>query len=240
MPLLDHFHPPLSQRRHWDSFHSAWAEAIANQLNHDLLPPRYYAEARVKLGTQVEIDAGAFEGNGEAEAGKAQGNVAVWAPARPVVRVPLDFGHPDLFEIQVLNDEEGPRLVGAIELISPANKDRPGNRHVFAVKCASYLQQGIGVILADVVTERGGNLHNELLNVLKAKASTPGQCPNDLYACAYRTVTGAAERELEVWAEQLALAGCLPTLPLWISADLGIPIDLEETYKAACEARRIT
>jgi hypothetical protein len=33
MPLLDHFRPPLSQRRHWDSFHGAWAEAIAIALN---------------------------------------------------------------------------------------------------------------------------------------------------------------------------------------------------------------
>ena len=33
MALLDHFHPPLSQRRHWDSFHGAWAEAIALELS---------------------------------------------------------------------------------------------------------------------------------------------------------------------------------------------------------------
>ena len=25
MPLLDHFHPPLSDERHWESFHAAWA-----------------------------------------------------------------------------------------------------------------------------------------------------------------------------------------------------------------------
>ena len=30
MPVLDHFHPPLSQRRHWESFHSAWATALAD------------------------------------------------------------------------------------------------------------------------------------------------------------------------------------------------------------------
>ena len=29
MPLLDHFHPPLSQRRQWHSFHHAWAAVIA-------------------------------------------------------------------------------------------------------------------------------------------------------------------------------------------------------------------
>jgi hypothetical protein len=35
MPLLDHFHPPLSKQRHWDSFHGAWAEAIAWHLNEE-------------------------------------------------------------------------------------------------------------------------------------------------------------------------------------------------------------
>jgi hypothetical protein len=25
MPLLDHFRPPLSGSRHWESFHAAWA-----------------------------------------------------------------------------------------------------------------------------------------------------------------------------------------------------------------------
>jgi hypothetical protein len=24
MPLLDHFHPPLSTERHWESFYAAW------------------------------------------------------------------------------------------------------------------------------------------------------------------------------------------------------------------------
>ena len=31
MPLLDHFHPPLSERRHWEAFHSRWAGAIADR-----------------------------------------------------------------------------------------------------------------------------------------------------------------------------------------------------------------
>jgi hypothetical protein len=60
MPLLDQFRPPLSLRRHWDSLHGAWAEAIAGDLNRSLLPEKYVAEARVKLGGHVEIDVGTF------------------------------------------------------------------------------------------------------------------------------------------------------------------------------------
>src|ERR1700729_3893566 len=33
MPLLDHFHPPLSATRHWESFHASWATGIMATLN---------------------------------------------------------------------------------------------------------------------------------------------------------------------------------------------------------------
>src|SRR5207249_9972190 len=99
MPLFDHFRPPLSQRRHWDSFHGAWAEAMARHLNQSLLPERFVAEARVKFGGQVEIDVG----------------IAVWTVPKPAATGPLDFQDPDIFEVQVLSDPGGPGLVAAIE-----------------------------------------------------------------------------------------------------------------------------
>src|SRR5436305_2107878 len=102
MPLLDHFHPPLSKQRHWDSFHGAWAEAIARHLNEDLLPPRYVAEARVKIGTRVEIDVAALE---EQAARANDGGVAVWAPARPTASAVLDFAALDAIEVTIVNDE---------------------------------------------------------------------------------------------------------------------------------------
>jgi hypothetical protein len=240
MPLLDHFHPPLSKQRHWDSFHGAWAEAIARHLNEDLLPPRYVAEARVKIGSRIEIDVATLEqGTGRAESINGDGGVAVWAPPKPTTTAVLDFGDVDVIEINIVNDEEGPKIVSAIELVSPANKDRPSHRLAFAVKCASYLQQGISVMIVDVVTERRGNLHTELLDLLKQPSPTPARGPSDLHATAYRQLLGAEQSRLELWAEPLAIGSPLPTLPLWLSAELALPMDLEETYRAACAARRI-
>ncbi len=46
MGLLDHFHPPLSSRRHWHAFHNAWATYIASDLNRKL-PEGYFAEPNV-------------------------------------------------------------------------------------------------------------------------------------------------------------------------------------------------
>ncbi len=237
MPLLDHFHPPLSQQRHWDSAYGAWAEAIAKHLNEGLLPERYFAEARVKISTRVEIDVSTFTGNGESDAGGV--GVALWAPPRPAAVVPLEFTDPGIFEVQVFNDEGGPRVVAAIELASPANKDRPSNRRAFAVKCASYLHEGVGVIVVDVVTERKANLHAELLDMLKAPVPPTVSALGDLYAVAYRTTIADEGSRLELWPHGLTLGGTLPTLPLWIHPEQSVPVELERTYQAARAARRI-
>ncbi len=49
MPLLDHFHPPLSSERHWESFHAAWLGSLADDLNRRL-PTGYFAEEQVHAG----------------------------------------------------------------------------------------------------------------------------------------------------------------------------------------------
>lgn len=210
---------------------------MALELNRSLLPPGYVAEARVKLGGQVEIDVGTFEENGPPS--PAGGGIAVWAPPRPHVSLPRDWQRLESFEVLVIHEEEGPRVVAAIELISPANKDRPAHRQQFAVKCASYLYAGASVVMVDVVIRRTGNLHQELLALLDAPAETPGQGAKDLYAAAYRLRPEKDQSRLEIWAESLTLGGTLPTLPLWLDASICLPLEMEETYQAACAARRI-
>jgi hypothetical protein len=59
-------------------------------------------------------------------------------------------------------------LVGVIELVSPGNKDRPAERLAFATKCASYLAQGVSLIVMDVVTNRHANLHNDIMRLMEA------------------------------------------------------------------------
>ena len=52
MPLLDHFHPPLSEERHWEAFHSKWANVLVDELNDTLLPAGYFAEPHVHMGAR--------------------------------------------------------------------------------------------------------------------------------------------------------------------------------------------
>jgi hypothetical protein len=87
---------------------------------------------------------------------------------------------PDTFEVRVLSTDTGPRLVAAIELISPGNKDRATERRAFATKVASYLYQGISVIIVDIVTNRRANLHNEVLRVMEAATTDVLQLPSEM------------------------------------------------------------
>lgn len=235
MPLLDHFHAPLSLDHGWESFHGSWPTMITQHLNHGGLPPGYFAAPLAKLGGPVEVDMGAFERVGGGTAGNGGVATAVYAPPRPRIARPATFPDADLFEVQVMRREGRARLVAAIELVSPTNKDRPGNRRTFVVKCASYLRQGVSVIIVDVVTERSGNLHAELLEFLGAGTDSRAGGPEQLYAAAYRAVPVSEQPGLEAWPETLALGSDLPTLPLWLAADLSVPLPLEQTYLATCD-----
>jgi hypothetical protein len=240
MPLLDHFHPPLFPRRHWESFHTSWAGTIANALNEDLLPAGYFAEEHTHMGPRVEIDVATFDEAGPAEAsvgpGVATAPARVWTPPAP--NAVLEGAFPDSFEVLVFEPEGGARLVAAIELVSPANKDRDGHRRAFAIKCASYLTRGIGLIVVDVVTSRLANLHDLVLGLLHQAAPIP--TTTGLYAAAYRPIVRGGKEQIDVWTAPLAVGQPLPLLPLALNADLCLPIDLEGTYTTACQSRRLS
>lgn len=240
MPLLDHFRPPLSLERRWESFHAAWSGSLADLLNR-ILPPGYFAEEQSHAGAGIEIDVAA-----SARAPAGQGNGAatalwpaeVWAPPAAAWTVPAVFA--DDVEVRVFNTATGPRLVAAIELVSPRNKDRPEARRAFAAKCAGYLCQGISLMVIDVVTERHANLHNEIVPLVQAGAASCAFGPHvPLYAVAYRPLRRGEREEIDIWPVTLALATALPTLPLALSAAICLPVDLEATYRDACQRRRL-
>jgi hypothetical protein len=157
--------------------------------------------------------------------------------AAPEIYLGLEL---DSFEVYVHQYLGGAQLRGAIELVSPANKDREGSRRTFAAKCAGYLKHGIGVIVIDVVTARSANLHEELFDVLEVKSRKPAwSSPTGLYAVAYRPVTVRNSPRVEAWPEALALGAALPVLPLWLSLELCVPVRFEDCYLATCRSLRI-
>ncbi len=156
------------------------------------LPPRYVAAPRVHSGSLIEIDVATFEKDDPdspfQEAGTSNGGVAtaVWAPARPTFAVATDLPELDDYEVRVYDTRRGRRLVAAIEIVSPANKDRPEHRRAFVAKCVALLQQRVSVTLIDLVTTRNFNLYSELLEMIgQADPSLGAEPPHAaLYAVA--------------------------------------------------------
>jgi hypothetical protein len=237
MPLLDHFRPPLHPRRHWESFHVNWAGAIADDLNERLLPEGYFAEEHA----QVEIDVATFA-EGAGPAAPHDGSTAilparVWTPPAPAMVAPAAF--PDSFEVLVFGGEGGANLVAAVELVSPANKDREAHRRAFVIKCASYLGRGVGLVVIDFVTTRQAILHDETMALLGHGPAFNLPDGTALYAVAYRPAVRDGAEQIDIWPTPLTLGQELPVLPLALCAADCLPLDLETTYMAARRRRRL-
>jgi hypothetical protein len=240
VPLLDHSQPPLYPLHRWESFHNRWANAIADALDR-ALPRRFFAEVQTHLGTQVEADVAEFEGppNPEEAPNGVAGGVAVQVYAPPVATMFMPALYPDDFEVQVRDANDDARLVAVVELVSPRNKDRPAARRAFGVKCAAYLQRGIGVITVDTITTRQANMHNELVGVMELGDSFKMPVEESLAAVAYRPARHGEANEIDVWAVALTIGGTLPVLPLALLRHGPIPLDLEATYTEARQRARL-
>jgi Protein of unknown function (DUF4058) len=240
MPLLDHFRPPLSERRHWQGFHSRWASAISDALNEQGLPENLFAEPTVDINGRVEVDVATLEEPVSAEANGTTATATVpqtlKAVPAPTWVIPAVF--PDSFEVRIINTEGGPQLVAAIEFVSPGNKDRPLARRNFAAKCASYLAQGIHVLIMDVVTSRTANMHHAILDLMEI-ADFRMPADTRLYATAYRAVRRESREEIDVWPATFGIGDRLPSLPLYVAADLAVMVDFEAAYLQTCRLLRI-
>lgn len=154
--------------------------------------------------------------------------------------VVTDLPELDEYEVRVYDTKRGRRLVAAIEIVSPANKDRPEHRRAFVAKCAALLLNRVSVSIIDLVTTRNFNLYRDLLELIGQSDPTLGAEPPPLYAVALRQKEKGDRRWLlETWAQALTLGQPLPTMPLWLADDFAVPLELEACYEETCRVLRI-
>ena len=244
MPLRDHFRPPLDLKHSWDKLHGGWPMVIVQDL-FAKLPEGYLAAPNVHLGASFEIDVTTHveeeltpvrvETNGNG--GVA---TAVWAPPAPTFTKEGELPEQDEYEVRIYDERRGQRLVAAVEIVSPSNKDRPESRREFVAKVATLLRHDVSVSIVDLVTVRQFNLYADLLALVGQSDPAVGESSPYLYAVTLRQRKRRRKRlSLDSWFYPLSLGQPLPTLPLWLSVDLAVALDLETTYEAACHVLRI-
>jgi Protein of unknown function (DUF4058) len=243
MPLGDHFRAPLEKKHPWDELHGGWPMMIVRQL-FPILPEGYVAAPGVHLGTFFEIDASVHDGDEAGErAEKARagnGGVATLAPPTPTLTMETDWPDQDEYEVRVYDERHGRRLVAAIELVSPGNKDRPESRRAFVAKVAALLQDDVCVSLVDLVTIRQFNLYGDVLELIGRPDLAASVQDTVLYAATLRGRKRLRQRPLlDAWFYPMIVGQPLPPLPIWLDVELRVMLELEASYEETCRLLHI-
>src|SRR5688572_14886482 len=180
MPLRDHFRPPLDDAHSWDELYGGWPMMIVRELLH-VHPEPYVATPRRHLGTLYEIDVATY-GHPAGESDRVENSnggvaVATYAPPKPTLTIEPQLPGQDVYEVRIYDSRRRRRLVAAIEIISPSNKDRPENRGTFVAKAAALLKHDVCFSIVDVVSTSGFNLYAELLHFLESADPALGDEP---------------------------------------------------------------
>ena len=248
MPLLDHFRPPILNKGSWEGFHGMWPAMIVMDLCKSL-PEHYTAEPRVHLGRTFEVDVCTFDVQRENQSRSEPFErgfstppttaSTAWAAPEPTLTLELDPTEHYEYEVLIFDQRRGRELVAAIELVSPANKDRPETRQAFVSKCVSLLQNKVCLSIIDLVTVKNYNLYCEVLDVFGQTDPQffPNVLPTYAVTCRSRSV-GTASR-FESWAYPMVEGRRLPILPIWLGNDQAISFDLELSYQQTCQVLRL-
>src|SRR5262245_2008984 len=138
----------------WNSLHIVWQAQLL-----DWVQPRLPAGYRAYLGAVPALTI-------DVPNGKPDLGVRRWQPETSEARVSASTGSPEpdteavaVFELDpqtaVHIDLHG-RLVAAIEIVSPRNKDRPDARERYLGRYLGYVRQGVHLMLLDILPRPAG------------------------------------------------------------------------------------
>lgn len=228
MPLHD-----WRDDRGWNSLHLVWQNQLLDWVQ-GRLPPGY----RAYLGSVPALTI-------DTPAGHPDLGVRQWSPPAepPAEGPPAALPGPDAEAVAVFEldpqttvhvDLHG-RLVAAIELVSPRNKDRPDARQRYLGRYLGYVRQGVHLMLIDVLPRPAEFSFADAIAANLGFAQPPCPAP---FAVSYRVGEPVPDGTvLGIWRRPLRVGEPLPTLPLALTVREAIGIDLEHTYREA--ARRV-
>jgi hypothetical protein len=227
MPLHD-----WNELAGWDGVHNIWIVELLRWIK-----PRLPAGYRAYIGSTPALTVGATQ---------EKPDVAVrhWLPEPPPAPPEpagqdAELPQPDVVAATISLDPQTAvyvathnRMVAAVELVSPRNKDRPSSRAFYLARYLGYLHEGAHLLLVDVHRRPVGFSFADALAAEMQIKHEPLPPP---LAVSYQVGEPATEggRLIGTWRRSLVVGQPLPTIHLALSTRQVIPIDLETTYRAA-------
>lgn len=226
--------------RGWDSVEPIWMTYLIEWIR-----PRLPEGYKAFIGGTPAFSRAAANGRPDV-------SVRRWGPTPPVGGTATDTAvlEPDLEQSVTFNldpqravhiDLHG-HLVAAIELVSPRNKDRAGAKETYTNRYVGYLRFGVHLLLVDVLPRPRGFSFADAITAEVGLDLPPLPAP---FAATYRVngpipVGDDMGSSFAVWRRPLQVGQPLPTLPLPLSVDQAVEIDLEQTYQRAAERAYLT
>lgn len=227
MPLHD-----WTDRAGWEGVHHLWIAELLHWIK-----PRLPAGYRAYIGSAPVVAVGAPPEKPDVRVHQWPAEALASLPNGPALSQALPEPDQEIAVAALIPDtslfvETQHRLVAAVELVSPRNKDRPVARTAYLARYLGYLLEGVHLLLVDVHRRPlNFSFADGLAQELRvAQEICPAPC-----ALSYRVGEPAATggRLLALWRRLLQVESPLPTLPLPLTVAAAVAVDLEQTYMAA-------
>jgi len=213
-------------------FHNGWITHLKETLNNGLLPPGYYAMSEQRAGSFIAdvLTLQAPPAAGAPPPAREGGVAVAETPPRVRRRLTLSAAARALRRTLTIRHQSGHRVVALVEIVSPANKDRPAHVKEFADKAESTLCQGIHLLLVDLLPPGPHDPQGMHAAIWDRFDDEPYSLPPGEPLTLASYVGGPRP---EAYLEHLAVGSPLPEMPLFLDPDRYINVPLEATYQDA-------
>ena len=216
----------------WRSFHNHWIVRLVEHLNKGILPPGFQARpTEFIVGIEPDVlllqEADHPASNGPRPALNEATTTAVLPPS---AELPI---------VGIYSAYDTSRSVAAIEIVSPGNKDRPEAVRSFVEKVIFLLQDGVHVMVIDVISLPQQPIRRPILERLGLATA---ESDSGLWLSSYCAIPEDSPHPhftIKEWASLAAISTPLPTLPLFLQTDQRyVMVDLEQSYQETLTAGR--
>ena len=215
-------------------FHQAWITHLKEALNGGVLPSGYYAMSEQSAAAVIPDVLTLRSGDVQPSETDGGGVSMLAAPPKTKLHFALSENAASRLRQRIVTIRQAPdhRLVSVIEIVSPANKDRPASVRPFVRKVVDLMEAGIHVLLVELFAP-GRHDPEGLHGVLWESLTGEGLPREGDGGKPLRLASYLAGEMPEAFVEPISVGDRLHEMPLFLQADRYVNVPLEQTAEAA-------